>query len=350
MMFDAFLLLGSSPKTALGTTTLLALSPPLLVFSILFFTELPTALFSFAIFTAVMMRDTRGTARWWWLGCATGFLFLIHARNIGLVMPLAALGFYRLREPTRRHEFLAYAAGLGALVAVRTIVNYWFWGTLLSGPHARVSEWPGLAALFVEMTTRTLALLVDQEFGLLVYAPIYVCALAGAIATWKAKRDLTLAVILTIVTYVTLIILPVTNPHGWTGGWNPAARFLTPIAPLLALFVFAGLRVLPRAASVPIVVLQIAISAYAWQHPKVLWNDGDGRAAFCDELGDRVCDRLPSFSSERFRPSDSPTRALTRRSVGALRSRDSLAAARSRSVARVFCGPTSSGCCRRTTP
>ena len=59
----------------------------------------------------------------------------------------------------------------------------------------------------------------------------------------------------------------------------PAARFLTPIAPLLGLFVFAGLRLLPRGLSVAIVGSRSLISAYAWQHPKVLWNDGDGRAA-----------------------------------------------------------------------
>jgi hypothetical protein len=146
------------------------------------------------------------------------------------------------------------------------------------------------------MTTRTLGLLFDQEFGLLIYAPLYVCAIAGGIALWKTRRGVTAAIIVTVAAYGTLIILPLTNVHGWTGGWNPAGRFLTPIAPLLALMIFAGLRSLPRAATVPIVALQIAISAYAWQHPKVLWNDGDGRAAFCEQLGDRLCERLPALA------------------------------------------------------
>jgi hypothetical protein len=42
-------------------------------------------------------------------------------------------------------------------------------------------------------------------------------------------------------------------------------------------------------------VLQIAIDAYAWQTPKVLWNDGDGTAAFCARGGAAVCPYLPSI-------------------------------------------------------
>ncbi len=91
-------------------------------------------------------------------------------------------------------------------------------------------------------------------------------------------------------------ICPLTNAHGWTGGWNPAARFLTPITPLVGLCVFAGLRTAPRAVAVIVVALQVAVSAYAWQHPKILWNDGDGRAAFCEPLGERICGYLPSIA------------------------------------------------------
>jgi hypothetical protein len=306
LMFDAFIALGATPLAAFGAAALLALSPPLLIFSILLFTELLSALLCFAVFSAIALKDERGAAYWWWIGAATGFLVLVHARNAGLMLPLAALGAYHLRDRARRSETLAFAAGIGVMVAVRTVVNDRFWGSLISGPHARTGDWPGLAALVTEMTTRKVGLLVDQEFGLLIYAPIYIVALAGAAAIWTRRRDVTLAIAVVALFYVTLIICPITNVHGWTGGWNPAARFLTPIAPLLGVLVFAGLRALPRAASIPIVALQIVISAYAWQHPKLLWNDGDGRAALCDVVGDRVCDRLPALA--RRSPAQSASR------------------------------------------
>ena len=79
------------------------------------------------------------------------------------------------------------------------------------------------------------------------------------------------------------------------GGWNPAARFLTPIVPLLGVLVFASLRAVPRPVLAAVVALQIAISAYTWQNPKVLWNNGTGRAAICDTIGDGACRYLPSF-------------------------------------------------------
>ncbi len=296
LLFDALVALGASARAAFGTAALLMLSPPLLIFSVLFFTEFLSALLCFLVFYRICLLDTRGTAPWWWLGCATGFLFLLHARNIGLTIPLTALALHRLRDPLRRREAAAFALGVCALVAVRTAFNYAFWGTLVSSPHARFAGWPGWATLIGETTTRMIGLLVDQEFGVLIYAPVYALALWGSSALMKTRRDVALSVFLTAGLYVALIICPLTNVHGWTGGWNPAARFLTPIAPLLGLLVFAGLRAAPQPIVVAAVTLQIAISAYAWQHPKVLWNDGDGRAAFCEELGARVCGYLPSLA------------------------------------------------------
>lgn len=296
LLFDALVTLGANAGAALGTAALLMLSPPLLIFSVLFFTELLSALLCFGIFYSICLRESRGVARWWWLGCVTGFLFLLHAKNVGLVIPLAALAVYRLRDVPRRREAVAFVAGAALLVAVRVAVNYAFWGGLLSGPHARLGEWPGWARLIGEMTNRLVGLLVDQEFGILIYAPVYVLAIWGAISLVRVKRDLAFSIFLVVGVYVGFVICPLTNAHGWTGGWNPAARFLTPITPLVGLCVFAGLRTAPWAVAVIVVALQLAVSAYAWQHPKILWNDGDGRAAFCEPLGGRICGYLPSIS------------------------------------------------------
>ena len=296
LMFDALVVLGASTRAAFGSAALLTLSPPLLIFSVLFFTELLSALLCLVVFYRIRLRDVTGTARWLWLGCLTGFLFLLHARNIGLTIPLTALALHHLRCPRRRREAGAFVLGVGALVAVRTGVNYSFWGTLVSSPHARFGGWPGWTNLIGETTTRAIGLLVDQEFGLLTYAPVYVLAVWGAFALKKGSREVALSLFLIVGVYVALIMCPLTNVHGWTGGWNPAARFLMPIVPLLGLFVLAGLRAAPKAIGVAVVTLQIVINAYAWQHPKILWNDGDGRAAFCEPIGERVCEYLPSLA------------------------------------------------------
>ena len=296
LIFDTLVAIGGSARAAFGTTALLVLSPPLLIFSVLFFTELLSALLCFVIVSRIRLHPVTGPWRWWGLGCLTGFLFLLHARNVGLVIPLTVLALNRLSGPVRRRESAAFLLGLAALVAIRTGINYRFWGTLIQNPHARLAGWPGWSAGFGEAVTRTAGLLVDQEFGLLTYAPVYLLALWGAVALMRSHRDLARAVFLVVGVYALFVISPVTNAHGWTGGWSPAARFLTPVAPLLGLCVFAGLRAAPRALVVPIVALQIAIDVYVWQRPKTLWNDGDGRAAFCEQLGDRPCAYLPSLS------------------------------------------------------
>jgi hypothetical protein len=175
-------------------------------------------------------------------------------------------------------------------------VNYEFWGTLVAGPHARLADWPGVSAMSMEMVTRSIGLLVDQEFGLLMYAAVYLLALAGVRPLAKSQRDVAWSALFVIACYLALIVCPLTNVHGWTGGWNPAGRFVTPIVPLLGMFVCPGLRRAPRVAAIAVVTLQVAISAYVWQHPKTLWNDGDGRASICEPLGNTVCGYLPSLA------------------------------------------------------
>ena len=75
-------------------------------------------------------------------------------------------------------------------------------GILVSGPHAHAAAWPGPTVVFSEMMTRTLGLLVDQEYGLVIYAPIYLSAIVGAIALLRTRRDVAAAALLTVAVYV----------------------------------------------------------------------------------------------------------------------------------------------------
>ena len=130
---------------------------------------------------------------------------------------------------------------------------------------------------------------------MLPYAPIYLLSAVGVIAMIRASRSLSAAVIFVCGTYVLSIALPIVNVHGWTGGWSPPARFLLPVLPLAALAIPAGMRMAPSAIVTLLVILQVGIDGYAWQNPKILWNDGDGRAAVCAKGVARLCDYVPSF-------------------------------------------------------
>ena len=70
-------------------------------------------------------------------------------------------------------------------------------------------------------------LLLKQEFGLLVYAPVLALALPGFAFLWRRDRRLA---IIAAAAVVAVLLTAGTWPM-WRGGFNPPARFLVPIAP-----------------------------------------------------------------------------------------------------------------------
>jgi hypothetical protein len=294
-MFRAFMDAGAAPGVAFWTALLLALSPPLLIFSILLFTELTSALLCLVVFRRVALDINDSVQGWLLTGAAAGLLLLVHVRNVGLVGPLAFLALLQLAKQRRVSHAAAFLVPLTMLAAARAAMTYAMWGTYITSPHARTGIWPGWVETVSIAGNRLGGMLLDQEFGLLTYAPIFVLAVIGAAVLWRTRRTLLLQLSGVIAFYVLLLCVPSINAHGWTGGWSPAARFLTPVVPLMAIVVCAGIPSVPRAVLIPVAALQIGISAYAWHEPKNLWNDGDGVAAVCQRGSATFCRFLPSF-------------------------------------------------------
>jgi hypothetical protein len=296
VLFDALMRIGATQRTAFWTAMLIALSPPLLIFSILFFTEVVSALLCLLAFRALALDRELTRAGWLLAGAAAGLLLLIHARNVGLVAGLVLIAAVRLFREGSRIRTAAFAVPLALLVAIRTAVIHMSWGTFVTTPIARGS-WTGPGDVFGVAFTRLAGMLVDQEFGLLPYAPVFAIAIVGIFAMWRADRALARNVTIVAGAYWLTVLLPFTNPIGWTGGWCPAARFMTPIVPLLALGLVRGMAVTPRPVVMFVLALQVGLDAYFWQHPKNLWNDNDGQAAVCDRgtVPPAVCRYLPSL-------------------------------------------------------
>jgi hypothetical protein len=303
-LFGALRAQGSSPGAAFAWSLLIALSPPLLVISISFFTEVTSALVCLVIFRRLVEDRAPRPMPSFACGAGIGLLVLLHARNAGLAAGLLALAALPIaRRPMPQHVAWL-AAGFGALAAVRTSINLLFWGTWITSPHARPGEWTGATAMVTETGRRAAGLLLDQEYGLLPYSPLFALVPVGLFALARTNRPLLRALAVVCGAYLLLVLLPLTNAHGWTGGWSPAGRFWVPIVPLLALAVVAAARLTPRPILMALVALQIGIGAYLWQHPKSNWNDGDGTAAVCSRSGATFCRFLPSFvnAQERQRP------------------------------------------------
>ena len=302
-LFGLFGAFSGAPHRAAAWAILLALSPPILSHAFLFFTEVPSALVVLLVFRR--LRSSVGSP---WaamlLGAATGALMLIHVRNVGLVMALTLLGVYQLSQRSADLRGCAlFVAGMASALAVRVGVTYHFWGSYLTTPHARFGEFEGLAPAAIETARRIFGWLFDQEHGLLLYSPIYSLVPLGLWVLWKRNRDLFWQVSVVVGLYVVLMALPMINAHGWRGGWSPAGRFLVPVAPLLGVCVYAAVVTLPRGswAVRTVALLQVAINAYLWQNPKLLWNAGDGTSSFLTHLSagsTALTSRLPAIGPE----------------------------------------------------
>jgi hypothetical protein len=315
-LFAAFLAVSGRPAASAAWALLLAVSPPLASFSFLFFSEIVSALIVLWVFRRLMLHDEMTTAGWWFLGCAIGYLSLLHARNLGLVPVLAGLGVARLLRPTVRPSRIAWlGTGVALGLGLRTIVNYRFWGSLVTNPHARLGAADSVGGFVREVVTRLCGWAFDQEFGLLVYAPIYLLAIPGLFLLNRANPRLARGIGITAMAYVGLMALPLTNVHGWTAGWSPAGRFLVPVVPLLALGVFAAATSGRAARLVTLLAtVQVAVAAIIWSHPKLLWNSGDGSAQLLVWLGSaRLAWWFPSLLADR-----SPARVLIASGVAGL--------------------------------
>ena len=132
-----------------------------------------------------------------------------------------------------------------------------------------------------------------------------VCVCGGAIASSAPTSQSSSAA------YVAVMTMPILNAHGWRGGWTPAARFLVPVAPFLAILAFSAVAHMRRLPVIVLAVvgLQVCLDAILWQYPGLLWNDGIGTSALLKFL-DRGTGRLSSYVPSIFPPLPARTVAL----------------------------------------
>ena len=180
---------------------------------------------------------------------------------------------------------------LGALClfAVPHLLLYWWtfrtWGNL-GGPQMLEG-----VPLALGTTGRGFAgLWLDRQYGILAYGPIYVLLPA----CWAiAMRNVPWAVL-----PVLAIVAPAAAFTEWWGGFSPAARYLVPTIPFCAVAATYALRnKVVRWTGILLLVPQVVIVAYAWQHPRTLWPIDDGNPLLMQlgSLGRAYEHALPSL-------------------------------------------------------
>jgi hypothetical protein len=120
-MYDTFVAIGSPPATAFWTALLVALSPPLMIYAILFFTELLSALLCLIVFRRIAIDEgTPSLSGWAFTGAAAGMLLLVHVRNAALVAALTAIAIHELWRRGAVRELVTFVASLSTLLVART--------------------------------------------------------------------------------------------------------------------------------------------------------------------------------------------------------------------------------------
>ena len=201
---------------------------PFVPHSWLLFPEMPgTLLVAWAVLW-MQQPPERGLSTWVWRGAALGVLPWLHTKFVVLLAVLAVAFALRLwRRPRAAIGFVApiLISGVAWLYSFYAIYGVF-------DPQAPYGASAGESLLIANVPRGLLRLLFDQKFGLLVYSPVYLFAIAGYWLILRRPDTRRLGVLLLCV--VAVFVGNTTRYYMWWGGSSAPARFLVPVLPCLA--------------------------------------------------------------------------------------------------------------------
>jgi hypothetical protein len=206
--------------------------------------------------------------------------------NLYLLLAVALVMYLYLGGRRGVLRWTASLGGHGALLVIISVLAYLYVARFLylyGVPWPPPQDHHGFLSLPM-FPVGFFGLLFDQKYGLLMYNPVYLIAIAWLFRLWWTRRQLSpawrseLAWLLAIIGPYYLVVADYSR---WWGEWCTPARYLLPVAPLLTLplaraLVHAHGRFLTwylRAAAVWAWALTAAfivnpILSYNWEDPK----------------------------------------------------------------------------------
>ncbi|HUR35507.1 MAG TPA: hypothetical protein VM032_17010 [Vicinamibacterales bacterium] len=285
--------------TALFTWVGVGLTVPFVPHSWAIFPEMPGALLAaWAALWLLQPAETPTVARWFARGAALALLPWLHTKFIVLLAIFSlGLGLRLLRKPAR---LAALASPIAVSCALWLYSFYALYGRF--DPEAPYGAYSRVFVLTSNIPHGLLGLFFDQKFGLLVYSPLYVIALAGA---WFGLRDPRFrfgSIVLMVI--VAAFVGSTARLYMFWGGSSAPARFFVPVLPCLAPFIALAIEHARSAASRAVVGLWLAIgvgvAAVGTVSPErlMLFSDPHGRARLLELLqaGSPLASVVPTFT------------------------------------------------------
>lgn len=215
----------ASQVAALTITAALMLTNPLLSYSFLIFPELPAALLTIYAFRRLLApRNNLWQALL--VGLAIAALPWFHARLALIAVALGLMALVRLRRDRRGLVWLPVLTLISLSASALTAFYIYFYGR----PWPNTQDHAGLVATAIGWGRGLIGLLLDQQWGLLIHAPVYLLVVAGSLALARSRPDYLGWLFWVVLPYYLLI----GAYNQWWGEWCPPARYLTTLVPLAA--------------------------------------------------------------------------------------------------------------------
>lgn len=297
-IFDlAWLVAGQ--MAAVLTWLAVCLTVPFVPHSWAIFPEMPGALLVAWGALWLFQRPDAPSARGWFLrGCALAALPWLHTKFIVLLAIFSlGLGLRLLRHIPR---LVALAVPIALSCALWLYSFYVLYGKL--DPEAPYGAYSRAFVLTSNIPHGLLGLLFDQKFGLFVYSPIYLLAVAGAWFGLRDARHRFPSVILLLM--VAAFVGSTARLYMFWGGSSAPARFFVPVLPCLAPFValaFAHARsTLAQALTGTWLAIGLGLASIGiWSPGKLmLFSDPHGRARILEmfQAGSPLSLVVPTFT------------------------------------------------------
>lgn len=237
-------------------------------------------------------------ARWAARGLCLAALPWLHTKFVVLLAGLVLALLWRLRS--RFREAVALLAPLAVSGALWLAYFYVIYGSF--DPQAPYGAYPDEFIRTENIPRSLVGLLFDQKFGLLVYAPVYLLAAAGAYLLARDRRWRGLAV--AVVAIAGVYALTSARLYMWWGGSSAPARFVVPLTPLAAPLVAIALVHVRGTAAAAIawpalvVSLLVAAAGSAGIDRLLLFSDPHGSARIVQLLQGSapLAAALPTFT------------------------------------------------------
>ena len=218
--------------TSLIGWVLVTFSVPLVPHAWMIYPELPALLI---VAWAARWLTESGTGppgtlgRWALRGVALAYLPWLHTKFAVLLACLTVALIVHL-WPIRR-SIVAFLAPIATSIAVWMFTSYVMYGH----PNPAIAYGGGGGLELSNVPRGLFGLLFDQEFGLLIFTPLYVLAPVGMWYVLRGPAHRTAAC--WYVGVAAVFLAAVTQVYMWWGGSSAPARFLVPVVPLVAPFI-----------------------------------------------------------------------------------------------------------------